>query len=87
MAVGSALIIPCLTALASAFTPADDQGRVLGVFRSLGALARGVGPLGACVLYWQFGSNISYVLLAIATLAPLALTTTLPKVPPESAAA
>ena len=43
MAVGSAQVIPCLTALASLYAPANEQGRVLGVFRSLGALARGVG--------------------------------------------
>jgi MFS family permease len=80
MAFGSAQIIPCLTSLASEYTPPNDQGRVLGVFRSLGALARGVGPLVACVLYWQLGSNTSYLLLAIAVVLPLVLTTTLPSV-------
>ncbi len=81
MAVGSAQIIPCLTSLASAYAPAHDQGRVLGVFRSLGALARGVGPLIACVLYWRLGSLAAYALLAAALLWPLALVWTLPPQP------
>ena len=85
MAVGSAQIIPCLTALASVYAPPDDQGRVLGVFRSLGALARGVGPLLACVAYWQLGALTAYLLGAGAIAVPLALAATLPKSPEASA--
>jgi len=78
MAVGSAQVIPCLTSLASAYAPAHVQGRVLGVFRSLGALARGVGPLFACVLYWRLGATAAYTILAATVLIPLAITATLP---------
>ncbi len=85
MAVGSAQVIPCLTSLASAYAPANVQGRVLGVFRSLGALARGVGPLFACVLYWRLGATIAYAILAAAVIIPLAITATLPP-PPRDAA-
>ncbi len=81
MAVGSAQIIPCLTSLASGYAPAHVQGRMLGVFRSLGALARGVGPLFACVLYWKLGSAAAYVLLAVATGLPFMMAVTLPPVP------
>lgn len=81
MAVGSAQIIPCLSSLASGFTPAHEQGRILGVFRSLGALARGVGPLVACLLYWRFGSMAAYALLATAMIWPLALVWRLPPLP------
>ena len=84
MAVGSAQVIPCLTSLASGYAPAHDQGRVLGVFRSAGALARGVGPLIACLLYWRLGSPAAYALLAAALLFPLALIYRLPP-QPESA--
>ena len=79
MAVGSAQIIPCLTSLVSVYTPPDEQGRVLGVFRSLGALARGVGPLIACLLYWGLGSAPAYLVIAAALGAPLVLAATLPK--------
>ena len=85
MAVGSAQVIPCLTSLASAYAPADVQGRVLGVFRSLGALARGVGPLVACVLYWRLGATTAYAILAAAVLIPLAITATLPSPPHDGA--
>ncbi len=79
MAVGAAQIIPCLTSLASAYTPADDQGRILGVFRSLGALARGLGPLFACLFYWRLGATAAYTIIALAIFAPLAIAATLPK--------
>ncbi len=82
MAVGSAQIIPCLTSLASTYAPPDDQGRVLGVFRSLGALARGIGPLIACLLYWGLGSAPAYLLIAAAIFLPLAIAASLPR-PPE----
>jgi len=81
MAVGSAQVIPCLTALASTYTPANEQGRILGVFRSLGALARGAGPLLACILYWRLGSSISYYIGAAAIILPIMIIARLPKLP------
>lgn len=80
MAVGSAQVIPCLSSLASAYTPSHVQGRVLGVFRSLGALARGTGPLLGCILYWRLGPTAAYVLLALALALPLGIAATLPPV-------
>lgn len=85
MAVGAAQIIPCLTSLASAYAPSDDQGRILGVFRSLGALARGIGPLFACLFYWRLGATAAYTIVALAILLPLGVTATLPKPPEEIA--
>ena len=79
MAVGSAQIIPCLTALASIYAPPEEQGRMLGVFRSLGALARAIGPLVACVAYWQLGSRNAYFLGAASLVIPLLMAATLPK--------
>ena len=78
MAVGSAQVIPCLTALVSLYAPNDEQGRLLGVFRSLGALARAVGPLIACILYWRLGAGPAYFVGAAAVLIPAMLATTLP---------
>nr|CAG4634929.1 EOG090X09U7 [Alona affinis] len=43
--LGSAIVIPCLTAMTSAYGRADQKGAVIGTLRSLGALARAVGPL------------------------------------------
>ena len=41
----SATVVPCLTTLISGFGGADQKGVVMGVFRSLGALARAFGPV------------------------------------------
>ena len=43
LATGSSMAIPTLTSLVSLYTPAAEQGRSIGIFRSLGALARVVG--------------------------------------------
>ena len=78
MAVGAAQAIPCLTALVSLYAPPNEQGRMLGVFRSLGALARAVGPLAACVIYWRFSAAIAYTIAAAFLILPLLLARTLP---------
>jgi predicted MFS family arabinose efflux permease len=44
IAVASGLMTPSLSGLISIATPADEQGGVLGVYQSLGSLARAVGP-------------------------------------------
>jgi MFS family permease len=79
LAAGAAQATPCLTALASVYAPAEAQGRVLGTFRSLGALARAFGPLIACILYWRLGSTTAYLLGGLFVFLPIAVTTTLPK--------
>jgi MFS family permease len=80
MAIGSALIMPCFSALVSRYTPADRQGLSLGVFRSLGSLARAVGPLIGAVLYWQVGSWAPYHVGACLLLVPLLIARSLPPV-------
>ncbi len=61
LGIGSALAIPTLTALVSLLAPADRQGHVLGIFRSLGALARAVGPFLAALAFWRLGSAAPYL--------------------------
>ena len=72
------MVIPCLTSLVSLYTPADHQGRALGIFRSLGALGRVVGPICACLIYWKWGSSIPYYAGAVFLLIPMALVFLLP---------
>jgi len=81
MAVGSALAMPALSTLASRYAPADRQGLALGTNRSLGSLARAVGPLASSLLYWRLGSGASYWLGAALLLWPLYLCLALPPVP------
>lgn len=78
VAVGSAQVNPCLTSLVSVYTPADQQGRIMGIFRSLGALARVVGPLIACGMYWRLGAPIAYFLGAASLLVPVLIARGLP---------
>ena len=60
MAFGSALVMPCLSALISRYTPEDRQGLALGTFRSMGSLSRAFGPVLGAAGYWYFGSEAPY---------------------------
>ena len=81
MALGSALAMPSLSSLASRYAPGDRQGLALGTNRSLGSLARAVGPIASSLLYWRVGSGASYWIGAGLLLWPLALCLGLPPVP------
>jgi len=85
LAIGAALATPCLTTLVSVYAPRSEQGRIMGIFRSLGALARAIGPLLACVAYWRLGAELAYYLGALSILVPLLLMRKLPA-PKEAAA-
>ncbi len=73
MAVGSALVNPSLSSLASLMAPPDRQGEILGLFRSMGSLARAIGPIAACMIYWRLGSSSPYWVAALMMLPPLLL--------------
>jgi len=79
LAAGVAQTTPCLTALASLYAPHGEQGRALGVFRSVGALARAAGPLAGCLLYWSLGASLTYAVAGVLMLAPLWLARRLPE--------
>jgi len=78
LALGSAMIIPCLTTLVSFYTPRGMQGQSLGIFRSLGALGRVIGPVYASLVYWRFGSMNAYLIGAALVLFPAFLVKKLP---------
>lgn len=77
--VGAGLINPSVSSLVSLYSPPAQQGRMLGIFRSLGALARGIGPVVACLLYWWQGATVTYLLAAAIVLAPWFLALPLPR--------
>lgn len=81
VAVGTSLVMPSFSALASRYVPDDRQGFALGVFRSLGSLARVFGPLAGGVLYYALGAAAPYLIGAAALLAPLVLAARLPAPP------
>jgi ferrochelatase len=78
LAIGSAMAIPCLTTLVSFYLPPDMQGQGLGIFRSLGALGRVIGPIYASLVYWKFGSILAYLVGALLIFIPAAIVSRLP---------
>lgn len=83
LAVGSAMIIPCLTSLVSFYAPKHMQGQGLGIFRSLGSLGRVIGPIYASLVYWKFGSVNAYLVGAVLIILPAMMVKRLPA-PPKS---
>jgi MFS family permease len=79
LALGSGLVNPSTTGLISLYARPEEQGRVLGIFRSLSALARAFTPLLAGVVFWRFGASSVFVSGAVLTLAALGLSVRLPK--------
>ncbi len=80
LAIGAAMIIPCLTALVSLYATAQTQGQAIGTFQSLGSLARVVGPFTASIMYWRLGSTTVYFIGAALILLPIVLVGRLPEV-------
>ncbi len=79
MATAVGLASPTLSALVSLYSGDSDQGQALGIFRSAGSLARAVGPIGAAVVYFSFGSSTAYIFGALLLICPLILALKLPK--------
>ncbi|XP_071168317.1 major facilitator superfamily domain-containing protein 10-like [Mytilus edulis] len=70
-AFASATVVPCLTTLISQFGRTDQKGVIMGVFRSLGALARALGPIITSTIYWSLGEKVCYIFGAVCLLCPL----------------
>ncbi len=82
LALGGGLVNPSTTGLISLYAGADEQGRVLGIFRSLGSLSRAITPIAAGILYWtnrDHGAHILYSLAALLALAAWLLSRRLPQ--------
>lgn len=67
----SAVVVPCLSTIVSAQSPPNERGAVMGTFRSIGSLARALGPFVASFIFWSFGPTICYCFGALALLIPL----------------
>ena len=79
LATGSGLVNPATSGLISLYSGAEEQGRVLGIFRSLGSLARAITPVLAGAAFWLFGSRSVYVAGAIFAIGAYGLSVTLPQ--------
>ncbi|XP_043918854.1 major facilitator superfamily domain-containing protein 10 [Protopterus annectens] len=69
----AAVVVPCLTTLVSAYGSASQKGRVMGIFRSLGALARAVGPIVSSTGYWLVGAEVCFIASSVFFLLPFVL--------------
>ncbi len=79
LATGSGLVNPSTTGLISLYSSQDEQGRVLGIFRSLGSLARAFTPMLAGAIYFMFDSKSVFVGAAVLVVLALALSARLNK--------
>ncbi|GFW12055.1 major facilitator superfamily domain-containing protein 10 [Trichonephila clavipes] len=82
-AYASATVVPCLTTIASKFGSTSQKGTVLGIFRSLGSLARAFGPLVFAVAYWSLTPTVSYCIGGMLLIVPLLLILNLSKELPQ----
>lgn len=79
LALGSGLVNPSTTGLISLYAGPEEQGKVLGIFRSLGSLSRAFTPILAGVVFWRFEARSVFTGGAVMSVVALALSTTLPK--------
>jgi hypothetical protein len=62
--------VTCMTTLTAKYGNFDQKGTVLGIFRSLGALARALGPIVASTAFWSIGSTTTYLVGGIFLIYP-----------------
>lgn len=70
-ALGSSMMVPCLTALASCHGSESQKGTLLGIWRSLGALARAIGPVVTSIGFWCMGAELCYIIGGVFMIVPL----------------
>ncbi len=67
LAVGSALLNPGLSSLASLNSSPSEQGKNLGIMRSFGSLARALSPISFCLIYFLYDVYISFTVSLVIT--------------------
>ncbi|XP_042612657.1 major facilitator superfamily domain-containing protein 10 isoform X2 [Cyprinus carpio] len=69
----AAIVVPCLSTQVSGHGSASQKGTVMGILRSLGALARALGPTVASSVYWLAGAEICFIISSTFFIVPLIL--------------
>uniref|UniRef100_UPI00358E0A23 major facilitator superfamily domain-containing protein 10 n=1 Tax=Myxine glutinosa TaxID=7769 RepID=UPI00358E0A23 len=72
-AFASATVVPCLTTIVASLGSPNQKGIMMGTLRSLGALARALGPAFAATGFWMLGAELCYTVGAALLVIPLAL--------------
>lgn len=79
LATGSGLVNPASSGLISLYSDTAEQGRVLGIFRSLQSLSRAITPLLAGIVSGLFGFRVLFAAGAALAVAAFGIGRTLPK--------
>ncbi|XP_039250717.1 major facilitator superfamily domain-containing protein 10-like [Styela clava] len=79
-AFAAASVVPCLSSLTATHGLESEKGRVMGILRSLGALARATGPICASASYWLVGATYTYVIGGLLLIIPLMCLRRLPDI-------
>ena len=69
-ALSTSVVVPCLTTLVSKYGDVSQKGIVMGVYRSLGALGRALGPIFASTVYWMVGPEMCYSIGGLGLIIP-----------------
>lgn len=69
----AAVVVPCLSTLVSDHGSVNQKGTVMGILRSLGALARALGPIVTSSVYWIAGAETCFIISSAAFIVPLGL--------------
>jgi len=77
--VGSGFANVGLASLISLYASPEEQGKVTGIFRSLGFLARACSPVIAGVLFFQFGGIAAFAIASLLLCASSLLGSALPQ--------
>lgn len=77
--VGSGFANVGLSSLISLYASAEEQGKITGIFRSLGFLARACSPAVAGVLFFQVGGTATFAIAGALLCVPFFLGASLPQ--------
>ncbi|TVR39998.1 MAG: MFS transporter [Planctomycetota bacterium] len=73
VSLGFACVLPSISSWISKLAPDHQQGAAMGRLRSLGALARIVGPLACATMYFSLGAPTAFTILAVLLVLPLVM--------------
>ncbi|TMS36948.1 hypothetical protein L596_003995 [Steinernema carpocapsae] len=78
-AIASSTVVPCINSSILVLANDSDKGVTTGIFRSLGSLARALGPIVASTLFWVVGPTFCYAVGGVALVLPLVLLRKVPQ--------
>ncbi|XP_059022494.1 major facilitator superfamily domain-containing protein 10 isoform X1 [Mustela lutreola] len=69
----AAVVVPCLSSVVANYGSSRQKGTIMGTLRSLGALARALGPMVAASAYWLAGAQVCFTVCSGLFLLPFLL--------------